>query len=691
MSGSAKCPRIDEILLKAKLVTSEQIQKALARQKINGGKIGFHLVDLGFIDEADMVKALAMQFKCEGVVVSALRISKEVLEMIPPEVAHSRKVLPFAFDSKTNTLKIACDSPTNTDLIQELKFLAKEKKIKLYVSAEFGLNTAIKQNYRAAPGLSGKEAPAAKVFPGNELLLVTDERYSGPLLKSLCEWDGYKVTVTDSADDAIELIDAHNFHTVFIKDTVPGDYIDLIDRLRKISPRTVVRYFETTSSLLLNEGDLARDSQLCYTNLDLFTSIIASQNKQMINHAGRVGRYATKLCDKLGLPHRERLFVSTAAYVHDLAKFYYNDPNETDVRTQVSKTAKLLQSINYSPIIIQMLLSMYKDLEGKFTKRLPIELLGGNILTVVDLFCASIKPEQKLSLDRFDVVKRKLQELTGRLFLAEIAEAFVLMIQEEILNTAASGTLGQIMILGDKVENMQPIELRLKNEGFRVVCETSQDTFAEMFERSEPDILLVISALNPGAITKLIDKVVNPKSAKAKVPVFILVKDYYAGELTATLGKSVEDIISLDNNLDILVSKLKRIVSELNRKSAGQEHAEETSGATGRLSNMSLIDILQVMGAGQKTAKINVTSRDKDQKLEMFLDKGKIIYAKLGDLKGAEAVYEAMAWCDGIWNMEPIVPKELPQPNNTLSNELILMEGCRLLDEKNRSGQVMTK
>jgi hypothetical protein len=383
--------------------------------------------------------------------------------------------------------------------------------------------------------------------------------------------------------------------------------------------------------------------------------------------------------------------VTTAAYVHDLAKFYYQDPNENDVRAQVAKTAKLLQSINYSPVVIQMLLSMYRDLEGKFTKRLPIEILGGNILTVVDLFCASIKPEQKLSLDRFDVVKRKLQELTGRLFLAEIAEAFVLMIHEEILNTAASGALGQVMILGDKVENMQPVELRLKNEGFRVVCETSQDTFAEMFERSEPDILLVISALNPDAITKLIDKVVNPKSAKAKVPVFLLVREYYAGQLTATLGKSVEDIISLDNNLDILVSKFKRIISELNEKTAGKEIIEETGGATGRLSNMSLIDILQVMGAGQKTAKINVTARDKNQKMELYLDRGKIIYAMLGNIKGAEAVYEAMAWSDGAWNIEPLASKDLPKPNNNLSIESILLEGCRLLDEKNRSGQAIAK
>ncbi len=710
MSSTSKRPRLDEILVRAKLLTPEQVQQALIRQKANGGKLGSHLLYCRFIDEAGLVKALAIQFNCEGVVVSKLNIPQEIVNQIPAKVAISRKVIPFDFDSGKNLLKIACENPTDKDLINELGFVTNGKNIKLFVAAELCLETAVARHYQGKNISLGNnlsfEIPDTATDTGktaivtdqvtaqsqvNELLLVTDERYSGPLLKSLFEWDGFKVTITDSADDAIELIDEHSFHTVFIKDTVTGDYLDLIDRLRKISPRTVVRYFETTSSLLLNEGDLAQDSRLYYMNLDLFTSVIASRDKQIVNHSGRVGRYATRLCSKLGLPHKERISVATAAYFHDLAKFYYNDPAETDVRVQVAKTAKLLQSINYPPVIIQMLLSMYKDLEGKFTKRLPIEVLGGNILTVVDLFCASINPEQKLSLDRFEVVRRKLKELTGRLFLAEIAEAFILMIQEEILNSATSCSLGQIMILGDKSENIHPVELHLRNEGFRVVCETSQDIFAEMFERSVPDILLVISTARPDAITKLIEKVVNPKSVKAKVPVFLLVKEYDSAHLSATLGNGVEDIISLDNNLDILVAKIRRIVAGINEKAARKDDLSEASGATGRISNMSLIDLLQAMGPGQKTVKITVTSLDKNQKLEMFLGNGKIIYAAMGDLRGAEAVYEAMSWSDGVWNLEPMEPENLPAPNNTLPNESILMEGCRLLDEKHRAVKAMSK
>jgi hypothetical protein len=89
------------------------------------------------------------------------------------------------------------------------------------------------------------------------------------------------------------------------------------------------------------------------------------------------------------------------------------------------------------------------------------------------------------------------------------------------------------------------------------------------------------------------------------------------------------------------------------------------------------------MGPGGRTAKIRITS---DQgKLTICIDKGKIIHAESGDKVGAEAVYEAVAWQTGKWVVQPLRPEELPEPNNSASNEALLMEGCRRHDEKSRT------
>jgi DNA-binding response OmpR family regulator len=648
------------------------------------------------------------------VVVSNLSIPKDVLKILPAEVAISRKAIPFEYDSKENEVKIACEDPTDDDLTDELDFVIRDKRIRLYIATEVGLDVAIARHYEGRNvSLSDSlpfEEPAeieeaestepadddtvvqyrTKSNSNKEVLLVTDERVGGSQLKAMLECDYYKVTITDSADDAITLASERIFDTVFIKDTVPGNYIDLMDRLRKISPGTVVHYYESASSLLLNEKHLEEDTDLFLSNLDLLTSIIASQNKLSVNHGGRVGRYVARLCTRLDLPQREKSTITTAAYIHDLAKFYYHEPDDRDVLKQVARTARLLQSVNYSAVITAILQYMYKDLKGKYNKRLPIEVFGGNIITIVDLFCSSIPPEQKLSLDKFEMVKLKLRELTGRLFLVEIVEAFIAMIQEEILTTAAGGNLGQIMIFSDKAGYMHPVELRLRNENFRIMTETSLETFISLCQRSEPDVIIFILSSGTRKIKSLVEKVRKSRGENAAPPTYLMVKGDHASQLTSEFGDSVEGIIALDANLDILVAEIKNLMQELNNK-ARQERNIDKSGATGKLSNMNLIDILQAMVPGQEAARITVRSDDNNQTLEMYLKEGKIIFAALDDLKGPEAIYRAVNWVDGIWTMEPAGEDELPQPNNQLSNESILEESRQILSDKDKTKSTTSK
>ena len=54
--------KLGEMLLKAKLITDDQLQKALDHQKEEGGKLGKNLVDLGFIKDEQITQLLSQQF-----------------------------------------------------------------------------------------------------------------------------------------------------------------------------------------------------------------------------------------------------------------------------------------------------------------------------------------------------------------------------------------------------------------------------------------------------------------------------------------------------------------------------------------------------------------------------------------------------------------------------------------------------
>jgi DNA-binding response OmpR family regulator len=698
--------RLDEILVSEGLITEAQVKEALEFQKAHGGKFGSQLLYHRFIDEVGLVKALAIQQGCEGVVLSNVNIVREVLKFIPAKIAIARKVVPFDYNPETNILKVACEDPYDENLLAEVQFVSRGKEIKLYVAADMALTTAITRYYQTLETTQSETSAdtipdvvfdtdrivlSKLIEPRNpallsrgKILLVTDDEFSSLILKSILEHDEFSVTTTDSADDAIEKLSGDKFQAVFIKDTVSGDYIDLIDRLRKLSPKTTVRYFESASALLLHEDAIKQEKELLTRNLEVFTSLLASNYKLASNHSAIVGQYVDQVCRRMGLPEKDALVITNAAYLHDLARYYYHTNGRLDCRAVAGLTVKLLESLNYSPVVIEILRSMYINLGGKYTKRLPIEVLGGNIITAVDLFCESVVSEQRLSLDKFDVIRRKLRDLVGKLFLPEVIDVLVGLIQEEILAVQTSEQVGQVMLYADSPDLLESVEHRLRKDGFRVFSQTDMIQFIDLFRRSKPDMLVLTLSSVPAEIVAFVDKLIGEGISLEETPTFVLAGTSDTSQLTTLFEKGIEDILSNDGNLDFLVIKMKKIQARLEEQARQRGEAPApATGARGRLMDMNLIDLLQALGPSRKTAKITVTSSTGGE-LTLYLHHGVVEYAEQGGLSGADAVYDALGWSSGSWQVEPIDEQSLPKPNNTMTNESLLIEGCRLLDEKQR-------
>lgn len=82
-SGSA---RLGDVVLAEGLITREQLQRALDEQRQNGTRVGYNLVKLGFLQELDLVRCLARQYKLPAVDLTKIEVDPKVAKLIPADI-----------------------------------------------------------------------------------------------------------------------------------------------------------------------------------------------------------------------------------------------------------------------------------------------------------------------------------------------------------------------------------------------------------------------------------------------------------------------------------------------------------------------------------------------------------------------------------------------------------------------------
>src|SRR5882757_4241305 len=90
--------RIGDLLLKEGMISKEQLEKALQEQRQNGTRVGYNLVKLGFIQEIELTKTLARQYKMPAVDLSKFVADPKIAKIIPTDLATKNLVLPLKRD-----------------------------------------------------------------------------------------------------------------------------------------------------------------------------------------------------------------------------------------------------------------------------------------------------------------------------------------------------------------------------------------------------------------------------------------------------------------------------------------------------------------------------------------------------------------------------------------------------------------
>src|SRR5271167_1972056 len=96
--------RLGEILMDRRLITQEDLDRALELQRERGDKLGKILVDLGFIAARDVLAALSEQLQVPLLVIEGAPAVSPETELLSPKFLRQFRCLPMALHDHTVTL-----------------------------------------------------------------------------------------------------------------------------------------------------------------------------------------------------------------------------------------------------------------------------------------------------------------------------------------------------------------------------------------------------------------------------------------------------------------------------------------------------------------------------------------------------------------------------------------------------------
>ena len=135
---------LGEILLKRGLITHDQLTLALEIQKKEPGLIGEILLRLGFLQEIDIVVALIMQQNLPYIAINKYELNKEVVRLIPEEMARQWHVI--ALEKVDRTLSVVMEDPLNQRVRGDLESTT-QCKIAPFIATKSEIDRAIDKWY----------------------------------------------------------------------------------------------------------------------------------------------------------------------------------------------------------------------------------------------------------------------------------------------------------------------------------------------------------------------------------------------------------------------------------------------------------------------------------------------------------------------------------------------------------------
>jgi CheY-like chemotaxis protein len=240
------------------------------------------------------------------------------------------------------------------------------------------------------------------------------------------------------------------------------------------------------------------------------------------------------------------------------------------------------------------------------------------------------------------------------------------------------------MSLGDKVRVLvvddNPLIRDLVTRALQPICEVAvanDGGDALLKSVDDPPGLIVSDYRMPGLDGRQLYEKLHGRESTRHIPfIFLASRSDIEDRLRPVVGS--EDFLAKPFFAADLVRMVKRVVERLNFELL-QKQMSRPGVIQGNLEQMGVAELMQSLEMGQKSCRL--TLRHGAESCEIYFTSGQCTDAKLGSTEGDDAVYQAINWIEGTFEIDFAGTSD--RTTTTKSTTGLLMEAMRLLDEAN--------
>jgi CheY-like chemotaxis protein len=243
-------------------------------------------------------------------------------------------------------------------------------------------------------------------------------------------------------------------------------------------------------------------------------------------------------------------------------------------------------------------------------------------------------------------------------------------------------------LVDSDARSLRVMEVSLKKAGLAVTTASSAAEALQIALRTTPEVVVLDTQL-PDTDGFELCRRLRSDGRTSRCSVIFLSADARAETKVKGINAGADDFLAKPVLIMEIVTRVRALLEK--RETDAIARRERTGNLSGTLSNMAVVDLLQLMETGQKSGIVHLSSDsersggfvvDGEQRGTIYFRDGHVVDAHVGKLSGANAVYRMLMWNDGVFEIEfkPLTRDDVVRT----STQVLLLEGMRRIDDWSR-------